>query len=69
MSLPLNVVIDIVINVLVVEVVAGLQTLLTRSDLNDIKKKDVDLVKLHTSKPSPVLRIIKTAEEQCNDFI
>ena len=39
MSLPLNVVIDIVINVMVVEVVAGLQTLLTRSDLDDIKKR------------------------------
>ena len=62
MSLPLNVVIDIVINVMVVEVVARLQTLLTRSDLDDIKKKNIDLVKLHTSKPSPVLRIIKTAE-------
>ena len=61
MSLPLNVVIDIVINVMVVEVVAGLQTLLTRSDLDNIKT-DIDLVKLHASKPSPVLRIIKTAE-------
>ena len=33
------------------------------------QKKDIDLVKVHTSKPSPVLRIIKTAEEQYNDFI